>query len=125
MPGKTSRQKKVIAVPLTPPCIAWIGDRKGDFFPTIKSQNAGTTSMQFSSIMGKANVPKQIELPGGLPASRSFHSLRHTFASWLAEADIHADVRQKLTGHSSSKIHARYSHHDESLDRAVASLPTL
>ncbi len=124
MPGKTARQKKVITVPLTPPCIAWIGERKGDFFPTLKKQATATTSMQFSAIMGKAKVPKEIEQPGGLKASRSFHALRHTFASWLAEADIHADVRQKLTGHSSSKIHARYSHHDEALDRAVKTLPS-
>ena len=123
MPSKTSRQKKVITVPLTPPCITWIGKRKGDFFPKIKSQNVGTTSMQFTAIMKKAKVPKEIELPGGLPGTRSFHCLRHTFASWLAEADVHADVRQKLTGHSSSKIHQRYTHHDEALDRAVGTLP--
>jgi integrase len=43
----------------------------------------------------------------------------------LAEADVHADVRQKLTGHSSSKIHQRYTHHDEALDRAVGMLPDL
>lgn len=125
MPAKTARQKKIITVPLTPPCIAWIGLRKGDFFPTLKKLNRATASMQFSAIMGKAGVPKEIEQPGGLKASRSFHALRHTFASWLAEADIHADVRQKLTGHSSSKIHARYSHHDEALDRAVGTLPSL
>jgi integrase len=125
MPGKTSRQKKVISVPLTPPCIAWIGERKGDFFPKLKKQATATTSMQFGAIMKKAGVPKEIELPGGLKASRSFHALRHTFASWLAEADVHADVRQKLTGHSSSKIHQRYTHHDEALDRAVATLPTI
>lgn len=125
MPSKTSRQRKVITVPLTPPCIAWIGLRNGDFFPTLKKQATATSSMQFSAIMGKAGVPKEVEQPGGLKASRSFHALRHTFASWLAEADIHADVRQKLTGHSSSKIHARYSHHDEALDRAVQTLPAL
>lgn len=125
MPGKTARQKKVITVPLTPPCIAWIGLRKGDFFPSLKKLNRATASMQFSAIMGKAGVPKEIEQPGGLKASRSFHALRHTFASWLAENDVHADVRQKLTGHSSSKIHARYSHHDEALDRAVGTLPSL
>ena len=125
MPSKTARQKKVITVPLTPPCVAWIGLRKGVFFPTIKKQTTATTSMQFSAIMGKAGVAKEIELPGGMKASRSFHALRHTFASWLAEADVHADVRQKLTGHSSSKIHARYSHHDEALDRAVGMLPAL
>jgi integrase len=75
--------------------------------------------------MKKSNVPKVIEKPGGIKANRSFHSLRHTFASWLAEQDIHADVRQKLTGHSSSGIHARYTHHNEALDRAVAVLPKI
>lgn len=100
MPSKTARQKKVISVPLTPPCVAWIGLRKGDFFPALKKQATATTSMQFSSIMKKAGVAKEIEQPGGLKASRSYHSFRHTFVSWLAEADIHSDVRQKLTGHS-------------------------
>lgn len=125
MPSKTSRQKKVITVPLTPLCIAWIGERKGFFFPTLREQLTPTTSMQFAAIMQRAAVPRQITLAGGLEASRSFHSLRHTFASWLAEADIHADVRQKLTGHSSSSIHQRYTHHDEALDRAIEALPKI
>ena len=125
MPSKTSRQKKVIEVPLTPPCLAWIKGKKGSFFPTLQKQQTATTSMQFHAIMKKAKVPKIIEKPGGIKANRSFHSLRHTFASWLAEQDIHADVRQKLTGHSSSGIHARYTHHDAALDRAVAVLPSL
>ncbi|HEY9814592.1 MAG TPA: tyrosine-type recombinase/integrase, partial [Candidatus Obscuribacterales bacterium] len=125
MPSKTSKQKKVITVPLTPPCLAWVKGRKGDYFPTLKKQETATCSMQFSAIMSRAKVPKTVELPGGFTASRSFHSLRHTFASWLADADIHADVRQKLTGHSSSKIHAQYSHHDEALDRAIGTLPEL
>jgi hypothetical protein len=125
MPSKTAKSKKVITVPLTPPCISWIGIRKRDFFPILKKQSTATTSMQFSAIMKKAKIPKGIEQAGGLKATRSFHSLRHTFASWLAEADVHADVRQKLTGHSSSKIHQRYTHHDEALDRAVSMLPVL
>jgi integrase len=125
MPSKTSRQKRVLTVPLTPPCLAWIGDRAGDFFATLRKQSPGTTSMQFCAIMARAGVPKEIERPGGLKGTRSFHSLRHTFASWLAEADVHADVRQKLTGHTSSAIHQRYTHHEAALDRAVATLPAL
>ena len=125
-PSKTAAKTgKVITVPLTPPCIGWVGNRKGDFFPDIKAQKTSNISNQFHAIRQRAGVAKEIELPGDMKASRSFHSLRHTFASWLAEADIHADVRQKLTGHSSSKIHARYTHHDEALDRAVGSLPAL
>lgn len=125
-PSKTAAKTgKVITVPLTPPCIGWIADRKGDFFPKIKAQGKGNISNQFEAIRLRAGVAKEIEIPGDMKASRSFHSLRHTFASWLAEADIHADVRQKLTGHSSSKIHQRYTHHDEALDRAVGTLPKL
>ncbi|MFK7849637.1 MAG: tyrosine-type recombinase/integrase [Akkermansiaceae bacterium] len=125
-PSKTSDSTgTVITVPLTPPCLAWIGDKKGDFFPTLKNKPSPVRSMQFAVIMKRAGVEKEIELPGDMKASRSFHSLRHTFASWLAEADVHADVRQKLTGHSSSKIHQRYTHHDEALERAVGTLPTL
>lgn len=125
MPAKTAKSKKVITVPLTPACIAWIGERKGEFFPTLKKQSTPTTAMQFGAIMKKAGIPREIEIAGGMQARRSFHCLRHTFASLLAEADVHADIRQKLTGHETSKIHQRYTHHDEALDRAVAMLPKL
>lgn len=125
-PSKTATKTgKVITVPLTPPCLGWIADRRGDFFPEIKAQKKGNISNQFDAIRKRAGVAKEIDLPGDMKASRSFHSLRHTFSSWLANADIHSDVRQKLTGHSSSKIHQRYIHHDEALDRAVGTLPTL
>jgi integrase len=125
MPSKTSKSKKVLTVPLTPACIQWIGKKKGNFFPILKKQSKPTTAMQFGAIMKKTDVPREIELAGGIKASRSFHALRHTFASFLAEADVHADIRQKLTGHATSKIHQRYTHHDEALDRAVATLPAL
>lgn len=125
MPRKTARTKKTVTVPLSPPCLSWIGERRGPFFPTLRTLAASGASMQFSAIMAKAGVPKEIELPGGMKGSRSFHSLRHSFTSWLAEADIHADVRQKLTGHASAGIHAKYTHHDEALDRAVLALPAI
>lgn len=125
-PSKTAAKNgKVITVPLTPPCLRWIAGKKGDFFPKIKAEEPANRSNQFDTIRKRAGVAKEIDLPGDMKASRTFHSLRHTFASWLAEADIHADVRQKLTGHSSSKIHQRYTHHDEALERAVGTLPTL
>ncbi len=125
LPDKTRRQKKVVRVPMTPPVFGWIGKKKGKFFPGLSAKSKATLSMTFTRLMKKAGVPKTVTLPGGIVASRSFHSLRHSFASWLAEADIHADVRQKLTGHSSSGVHAKYSHHDSALARAVETLPEL
>jgi integrase len=121
----TEKTGKSVSIPITPPVMAWIGHKEGAFFPKLSKVVSGTLSTTFKRIMASAGVPQEVDLPGGIKARRSFHSLRHSFASWLADADIHADVRQKLTGHSSSKIHARYSHHDEALDRAVATLPSI
>lgn len=123
-PAKTSRNRKSVVIPLTPPCIRWIGEKKGLFFPALLALKPGTRGTIFTRLMGAAGVARTV-LRHGEPASRSFHSLRHSFTSWLAEADVHADVRQKLTGHKSAGIHARYSHHDEALNEAVKSLPKL
>ncbi len=124
-PEKTKRSRKAISVPLSPPILAWIADRDGDFFPTLKNKKTGTLSTQFRRIMDKAGVPREVKLDGDTTAKRSFHSLRHSFTSWLADNDVHSDVRQQLTGHSSAGVHARYTHHDEALERAIEKLPSL
>lgn len=124
-PKKTTKGKKTITIPLSPPALGWIAERQGNLFPVLSTRVPGTLSTTFTRIMKSAGVPRDIVEAGDVVKRRSFHSLRHTFASWLAEADIHADVRMKLTGHSSSSIHDKYSHHDEALDRAVGTLPSL
>jgi len=54
---------------------------------------------------------------------RLFHSLRHSFTNWLAEADVHSNIRRKLTSHKSAGVHDIYAHHpDESLKRAIQRL---
>jgi integrase len=120
--GKTG---KSVVCPISPQVRQWVGARTGALFPTLSTRSRGTLSTAFKGIMRRAGVADRVELPSGEIARRSYHSLRHTFTSWLAEADVQADVRQKLTGHSSAGIHARYTHHDEALDRAVAALPVL
>ncbi len=128
-PSKTSdKAGTVLEIPLTPPCLGWLEGRTGDLFPKLKPLKSSTLSEAFKAIMRKAKVPQTLTIAAGDPpviAHRSFHSLRHTFASWLAEADIHSDVRRKLTGHASEAVHARYTHHDTALVRAVETLPAL
>lgn len=126
-PQKTSRTGKTLSIPLSPACIGAISlcPPDGYLFPRSAHQSAPVLSMRFRRIMERAGVAHHVTLPGGIDCSRSFHSLRHSFVSWLAEADIHSDVRQKLSGHSSTAIHSLYTHHDESLSRAVAALPEL
>lgn len=124
-PSKTSKSKKTITIPLSPVVFDWIGEKKGDFFPSILKLSGARRAVIFTRTMARAGVPHDVTATGGIVLSRSFHSLRHTFTSWLAEANVNSDVRQRLTGHSSAKIHARYTHHDEALDRAVEKLPRL
>lgn len=122
-PVKTKRHRSTIRVPMTRPVISWIGDRKDSFFPIMSRRSTSTHSTTFPRLMRKAGVAQEVTLPGGIEARRSFHCLRHSFTSWLAEADVPSDVRRKLTGHKSVGMHDLYTHHDESLRRAVAELP--
>ncbi len=57
---------------------------------------------------------------------RSFHSLRHSFNSALANAGVPEDVRMRLTGHMSKSAHDRYTHLElDTLRQAVRRLPLM
>lgn len=45
-------------------------------------------------------------------ARRTFHSLRHSFISALANSGVSPELRMELTGHKTSEIHKRYTHID-------------
>ena len=78
--------------------------------------------------MGEAGIDqRQMQISEARKFSTlSFHSLRHSFTSALANAGVAPDLRMKLTGHLTADVHARYSHHDlETLKAAVAVLPGL
>jgi integrase len=55
---------------------------------------------------------------------RSFHSLRHSFNSALANAGVTQEVRMKLTGHADARINKNYTHlRDETLKNAMEAMP--
>mgnify|MGYP001613889461 CR=1 FL=1 len=57
---------------------------------------------------------------------RSFHALRHSFASALAKAGVSPELRMKLTGHTTEAVHRGYTHHElDVLRSAVTKLPSL
>ena len=57
----------------------------------------------------------------------TFHELRHTFATFLAKADVHPSVMQKLLGHSTAKTSLEiYTHvHQEDLDTAMSKVQSI
>ncbi|HVX91079.1 MAG TPA: tyrosine-type recombinase/integrase [Candidatus Paceibacterota bacterium] len=90
---------------------------KRPLFPTLCGRitgREGGLSNEFGRLMERAGivVPRGREKRGRgrQVRTKSFHSLRHTFVSRLANADVSADVRKVLAGHDTDEAHARYTH---------------
>lgn len=97
--------------------IAGSDDPNGPLFPSL--HGLGTAgpyglSGQFVRLMAKAGIeaPRGVEKIGRGRVFRrlSFHSLRHSFVSRLANAEISMEIRKQMSGHSSDAVHEGYSH---------------
>ena len=139
-PGKTRRKGTVVEIPMHPDLVSFFKRNAPSpfaatpLFPTLaefKTGGRGGLSEQFRDIMTAAKVERLLtrSTKDGAArdtAKRSFHSLRHTFTTWLASASVPEEVRQKMTGHTSTTTHQRYTHHElATLKGAVKKLPGL
>jgi integrase len=131
-----SKTKKPVTVPLHPQLerelVKKPGIGKTPMFASLAGKGTGGRfglSGRFAAIMEKAGNEGKItqHAKGGRALSNlSFHSLRHSFNSAMANAGISQEIRQKLTGHASAEMNARYTHHElEPLRAAVAAIPSL
>ena len=101
--------------------------------PTLAAKSTGGNrglSRMFQRVMAAAGIysDRGVEKRGKGRQFKTlgFHSLRHTFVSELANADIPADVRRQISGHNDEKIHERYTHLDlDTKRRALAHLRPL
>lgn len=108
-------------------------DPNAPIFPSLYRKTAGShggLSNAFGRLMGLAGIrtPLGPEKRGEGRQFRalSFHGLRHSFISRLANSEVAADVRKQIVGHSSDDVHRRYVHLDLSLQaKAIANLPSL
>lgn len=139
MPAKTSRKRKRLEVPLHPRLLAWLNDRTpgaddAPLFPSQASAPVGGRhglSSQFITIMDHAGIDRRTVRPGikgGQRAqhARSFHALRHSLTSTLANLDVSEEIRRRIVGHESAEVHAGYTHHErETLARAVGKMPSV
>ena len=149
VPSKTKKKKREVRIPIHPDLLAFvegvpIHSDKPDapVFEKLSTVGIGARaglSQTFNKIMNAADVDRgkpsraaakegeEIKATvGRVTYERGFHSLRHTFTSWLRNVGVSEEDRMALTGHSTRESHAIYSHHDEAaLREAVAKLPTL
>jgi integrase len=139
MPAKTSRKKKRLEVPLHPRLVSWLKDRKpgtdaDPLFPSLVKSPVGGRhglSSMFIAIMEHAKIDRRNVregTKGGQRAqhARSFHALRHSLTSTLANADVSEEIRRRIVGHESAAVHSGYTHHErETLARAVEKMPSV
>lgn len=109
-------------------------DSQAFLFPSLAGKSGSGKSglsMAFKRIMSKAGVEAGIaRLSSGAKGRsfslRSFHSLRHSFVSALANSGVSSELRRRLSGHASEEMHAVYTHHElETIRQAIAAIPRL
>ncbi len=132
----TRKTGKTVRLPIHPQFASWLkqqtrGIGKAPVFPALVGQaGAGRSglSLQFKRIMERAGIRGRILREstgaGHSQSSLTFHSLRHSFNSALADAGVGVEMRQELIGHSSLEMNRLYTHPDMEVKRkAVALLP--
>ncbi|MEO8351712.1 MAG: tyrosine-type recombinase/integrase [Chthoniobacteraceae bacterium] len=134
-PGKTATRGKVVMVPLHPQLerqlLSAPGVGRASLFPTLAGKGTGGKhglSGRFAAVMERAGIEPRITkgAKGRAVSSLSFHSLRHSFNSAMANAGVAQEVRQKLTGHASAEMNKLYTHHElEPLRAAIEAIPML
>jgi integrase len=146
IPAKTKRKKVEVRIPIQPDLLTYLSkvtitDDSPEAFVFTELSRRGIgdrsgLSQQFTDIMTAAKVSRgkpsrepsseKGKHAGRVTYERGFHSLRHTFTTWLRTAGVSEEDRMSLTGHSTRDTHAIYSHTDEKVLRdAVSKLPTL
>lgn len=132
--GKTNKK---LVVPLHPDLLAHLESLAGTDKPEVfvmphmadlKPGGRHGLSEGFKRLMRKAGLDMQkVKSAGQRQLSRrTFHALRHSFTSALANAGVAPELRMKLTGHKSAAVHRGYSHHEmRTLADAVAKIPGL
>jgi Site-specific recombinase XerD len=131
-----SKTKKHVTIPLHSDLERHLlkspGVGKAFLFPSLAERSTGGKnglSGQFARVMARAGIEGKITrhtAQGRANSSLSFHSLRHSFNSAMANAGVAEEVRMKLTGHSTREIHTKYTHHElEALRAAVSVIPSI
>jgi integrase len=131
--GKTGNQ---VQIPLHPALSEWIAQvprssRSQYVFASLWHKPISDLSKKFSSLVCSSGVANGLirQRCGGKSrnlSGLSFHSLRWSFTTYLCNAGIPVETRQKLTGHSSAEMNIHYSKMDISVLRsAISTLPSL
>ncbi len=104
--GHITKSKKIRSVPLNDRASAVLQGRRDRTFGSLVFTMEGEPGRQHKVSQGFKKYVRRTKLNPKL----NFHSLRHTFASWLVQRGVSIYQVSKLLGHSSVNVTAIYSH---------------
>lgn len=121
---------------LHPDVLSWLRERPRGLHRTLVFPDLGSSPQQhlserFKRLMKKAGIYSDAirtrQGRGGRSLSAlSFHCLRHTGISAMANAGVAQDVRMKVSGHASEVVHGLYTHHEKQIFRdAISLIPSI
>jgi len=136
LPRKTAGLGRELVVPMHPELETYLlsleapDDASPAVFPELHGRDTSSLSKSFSRIMEAAKIDnRQVRSARGQGRSvraLSFHSLRHSFNSALADGGVMTEIRQELAGQSSEEVNRQYTHREISrLRSAVNVIPRL
>ena len=103
----------------------------GPVLPTVAEMymtSRGRVADRLTAIFRQANIETSVRLEGRRHRTpeATFHSLRHTFVSFAANAGVPLHIVQSIVGHESTAMTRHYYHENiEALKSAVNAIPTL
>lgn len=147
IPSKTSKKKREVLIPIQEDLLEYLKTVRSDdvspespvFTALSKKEVEGATGLSdtftqrimVEACVSRGKASREIKEgeskgKGRITYERGFHSFRHTFTSWLRDADVSEEDRMALTGHTTRESHKVYSHVNKAkLHVAVSKLPSI
>lgn len=122
-PSKTSRKGIRVAIPMHEKVFRVMNDagRDGEYVFPFRARHDPHARTKKDDV-AFCEILKAAGVEAGEGEMLTFHSLRHTFVSKLAEAGVDTAVRMKLAGHTDIDTHMIYTHDAESSRAAIEAL---
>jgi len=138
IPRKTSSNGKRVEIPMHPDLLDYCDAhplppfKDAPIFPSLSNTRTDSLSTTFKDrIMPKAGVNPMLKRKRSEGAARdvsqkTFHSLRHSFNSWMADKEVPEDLRMNLSAHTSKATSRNYTHRQlETLRKAINKMEKL
>ena len=136
VPSKTKRHAhgRPVTIPVHPTLGAALASKLANAGPVLPmiaelyERARSRVSDRLAAIFKAANIVTSIRIEGRKRRTpeATFHSLRHTFVSFAANAGVPLHIMQSIVGHESTAMTRHYYHENiDALKSAVAAIPTL